>query len=43
MSEVKDLIKEIKRIKSGRTVWSSKTIKVDERVQQFIRDKKVKK
>ena len=26
MSEITDLIKEIKKIKSGRTVWSSKTV-----------------
>ena len=31
MSEIKDLIKEIKKIKSGRTVWSSKTIKAETR------------
>jgi len=31
MSEITDLIKEIKKIKSGRTVWSSKTVQVGTR------------
>jgi hypothetical protein len=31
MSEIKDLIKEIKKIKSGRTVWSSKTVQAETR------------
>jgi len=31
MSEIRDLIKEIKRIKRGKTVWSSKTVKAETR------------
>jgi hypothetical protein len=31
MSEIRDLIKEIKKIKRGKTVWSSKTIKAETR------------
>jgi hypothetical protein len=31
MSEIKDLIKEIKKIKRGRTVWSSKTVQAQTR------------
>ena len=31
MSEIRDLIKEIKRIKRGKTVWSSKTVQAGTR------------
>ena len=31
MSEIQDLIKEIKKIKRGKTVWSSKTVKAETR------------
>jgi hypothetical protein len=31
MSEIKDLIKEIKKIKRGKTVWSSKTVQTETR------------
>ena len=31
MSEIRDLIKEIKKIKRSKTVWSSKTIKAETR------------
>ncbi len=30
-SSIKDLIKEIKKIKRGKTVWSSKTVQVETR------------
>ena len=31
MNEIRDLIKEIKKIKSGKTIWSSKTVQVGTR------------